>query len=462
MKTLQVKHKWFKESGERLDASYYLSDGPLTKFKLQNSPYPMTTLENESKDIFSGNIFKRSYVKSEEYGWPYITGSNMIKSDINGGKYVSKKYTKQKDKLALEKGWILITCSGTLGNTVFTNQEFEGRVATHDLIRVIPKKNNLLPGYIYSYLTSKYGNGLLTQSSYGGVVKHIEPHHIEKLPIPIFPTELQQEIDELINEVANLRDDSIKLFRESTLMIEKEMDKIYGNRCNERNIIKVSSILNNYQKRIDSPAFINDGIVYLNSLSNKGALIKSLKELKVKVTRPGIFKRIKVEKKYGLPYIKGSELSRVNPFSKCEYLSKSKTPFIEEQSLKENQILLTCAGTVGDTKLISKEYEEMKALGSQDIIRIEARNSEIDPMYLYAYLNVPIVQNYIQSLKYGSVIERVEPFHIDTVPVFLPESEIIQTISEKIEKFKNYRYLAFQKEQKAIELVEKEIEQWQK
>ena len=85
MKTLQVKHKWFKESGERLDASYYLSDGPLTKLKLKNSPYPMTTLEKESKSIFSGNIFKRSYVESEEYGWPYITGSDMIKSDINGG-----------------------------------------------------------------------------------------------------------------------------------------------------------------------------------------------------------------------------------------------------------------------------------------------------------------------------------------------------------------------------------------
>ncbi len=462
MKTLQVKHKWFKESGERLDASYYLSDGPLTKLKLKNSPYPMTTLEKESKSIFSGNIFKRSYVESEEYGWPYITGSDMIKSDINGGKYVSKKYTSQKDKLAIEKGWILITCSGTLGNTVFTNLDFKGRVGTHDLIRVIPKKNKLLPGFIYSYLTSKYGNGLLIQSSYGGVVKHIEPHHIKDLPVPVFPTELQLKIDNLINEVAELKYESTKLFQESILLIEQGMIKICKIDINKKNVIKVSSILNNYQKRIDSPAFINDGIVQLDGLSEKGANIKSLKELKVDVTRPGIFKRVKVEKEYGLPYIKGSELSRVNPFSKCEYLSKTKTPFLEEQSLKENQILLTCAGTVGETKLISKEYEELKALGSQDIIRVEAKDSKIDTMYLYAYLNVPIVKNYIQSLKYGSVIERVEPFHIETIPVFIPDSDIIQSVSEKIEKFKNYRYLAFKKEQEAIALVEKEIEEWQK
>lgn len=462
MKTLQVKYKWFRESGERLDASYYLSEGPLTKLKLKNSPYLMTTLENESKDIFSGNIFKRSYVESEEYGWPYITGSDMIKSNIDSGKYVSKKYTTQKAKLAIDKGWILITCSGTLGNTVFTNGDFEGRVGTHDLIRVIPKKNKLLPGFIYAYLTSKYGNGLLIQSSYGGVVKHIEPHHIKDLPIPIFPTELQLKIDNLISDAAKLKGKSTKLFQDSILIIEQAMIKIFEIGANKKNVVGISSIIHNYQKRIDSPAFINDGIVQLDGLSEKGANIKSLKELKVEVTRPGIFKRVKVEKEYGLPYIKGSELSRVNPFSKCEYLSKTKTPFLEEQSLKENQILLTCAGTVGDTKLISKEYEELKALGSQDIIRVEAKDSEIDLFYLYAYLNVPLVKSYIQSLKYGSVIERVEPFHIETIPVFIPELDIIQLVSEKIKKFKNYRYLAFKKEQEAIALVEKEIEQWQK
>ncbi len=464
MKTLKVKHKWFKESGERLDASYYLSDGPLTKIKLKNSPYPLTTLSEESEDIFSGNIFKRSYVESEKHGWPYITGSNMIKSNIDGGKFVSKKYTKNKAKLAIEKGWTLITCSGTLGNTVFTNDDFVGKVATHDLIRVVPRKikNNLMAGFIYAYLTSKYGNGLLVQSSYGGVVKHIEPHHIKDLLIPIFPNNLQLKINNLICEASELKGKSSLLFKESICLIEKVLIKSSKKIASKNNIIHISNLASNYQKRIDAPSYINKGITLLESIKSTGVNIKTLKELGVEITRPGIFKRVKVEKKFGLPYIKGSELSKVNPFSKCEYLSKTRTPFLEEQSLKENQILLTCAGTVGDTKLISKEYEELMALGSQDIIRVEARDSDIDLFYLYAYLNVPIVKDYIQSLKYGSVIERVEPFHIETVPVLIPESSEISEISEKIQKFKNFRYLAFKKEQEAIALVEKEIEQWEK
>ena len=49
----------------------------------------------------------------------------------------------------------------------------------------------------------------------------------------------------------------------------------------------------------------------------------------VNISRPGIFKRVYVNKG-GLPYIKGSELALCNPFANCVYLSKTKTPFLEE------------------------------------------------------------------------------------------------------------------------------------
>ena len=65
------------------------------------------------------------------------------------------------------------TCSGTIGNVIFTNSTFEGRIATHDLIRVVPDDSKMLKGVVYAYLSSKYGYCQLTQSKFGGVVKHI-------------------------------------------------------------------------------------------------------------------------------------------------------------------------------------------------------------------------------------------------------------------------------------------------
>ena len=92
MKALHVKNSWFSDSDLRLDASYHLSDGPIAKAKLKSSPYKSTTLINECDRIFSGNIFKRTYVESDKNGWPYLTGSDMIKADINSGKLISKKW----------------------------------------------------------------------------------------------------------------------------------------------------------------------------------------------------------------------------------------------------------------------------------------------------------------------------------------------------------------------------------
>lgn len=461
MKIISIKKSSFSESDFRIDAAYHLSDGPLAKKQLNNSPYSKSKLIEESIKIYSGSIFKRSYVSSEDFGWSYLTGSNMIKLNIDSGKFISKKYTPQSKSLKIEEGWILISCSGTLGNTVFTNKDFDGKLGTHDLIRVIPNENKTLRGYLYAYLSSYFGHSLLTQSSYGGVVKHIEPHHIENLPIPILPRVKQVEINNLILKSAALSVEANKLLSDAIHLIISSME-VKMNSNKKSTLVSLSRLSNNYHKRLDSPSYINSGVISLKELENNGVGLKKIGDFDVEVARPGIFKRVKVKKENGLPYIKGAELTKRNPFGLCEYLSKTRTPFLDELKLNEDQILFTCAGTVGFTRLITKEFEERNAIGSQDIIRLYSKDSELSNHFLFAYLNTPIIKDFIQSLKYGSVIERVEPLHVELIPVFMPPKDIRIEIEEKISSYCSKIYSSFKKEEKAIQIVEKEIESWQK
>lgn len=147
---------------------------------------------------------------------------------------------------------------------------------------------------------------------------------------------------------------------------------------------------------------------------------------------------------------------------RCEHLSKTRTPFIDEMMLFEGQILLTCAGSVGQVKMITKEYSEKGAIGSQDIIRIETNDNLFTKEYLFAYLNLPFVFEYIQSMKYGSVIERIEPFHVESIPVVEPSIELSQKITSIIRRYMTATYEAFVNEDTAISLVEAEIEKWAK
>ena len=61
-------------------------------------------------------------------------------------------------------------------------------------------------------------------------------------------------------------------------------------------------------------------------------------------------------------------------------------------------------------------------------------------------------------MKYGSVIERVEPFHIESIPVIVPSSEVVGKINATIEKYMKAMYDSYILENKAIQCIEHEIE----
>ena len=171
-----------------------------------------------------------------------------------------------------------------------------------------------------------------------------------------------------------------------------------------------------------------------------------------------MFKRSYV--KNGYPYIKGSELFLSDPFRKCEQLSRSRTPKLDELWLKEGQLLLSCAGVCGLVKLITKEYDEKQAIGSPDIIRLVSDDSLFTKEYLFAYLQIPAIYDYMQSLKYGSVIERFDISNIETIPVVKPTLELSQMVTEIVMKYADCTYKGYKAEEKAISMVEKEIEKW--
>ncbi len=112
--------------------------------------------------------------------------------------------------------------------------------------------------------------------------------------------------------------------------------------------------------------------------------------------------------------------------------------------------------------MITKEYDDKEAIGSQDIIRIEGNDSLYTKEYLFTYLSLPFVYDYIQSMKYGSVIERIEPFHVESIPVIEPTEELSKKITNLIQSYMDCTYKAFKAEEEAISMVEAEIEKWNK
>ena len=456
MHTSSVHSLSLVENGGRFDASFHLSEGIAVKRYISKSPYSITTIGDVSSSIFYGNRAKRVYVTKEENGIPFLSSSDILQSDISSVKLASKKYTTSKEQLKLDKGWILISRSGTIGNTAWTNSIHAQKLASEHVIRVVPN-NELQGGFVYAYLTTKYGYSLLTQGTFGAVIQHIEPDFVASIPIPVFPESFRKQVNELIIESACLREKANDALLSAKRVLNEFLSIDFTKQAFKTAIVSSKDILSSLQERIDPPALINDGVGTMTSLISSKPY-KRIGEIKATVHRPGIFKRCYV--KEGIPYIKGSEIFLMNPFLRCEQLSRTKTPFVDEMALKEGQILITCAGSVGCIKMITKEYEDKRAIGSQDIIRLMSQDVLYTREYLFTYLQLPFVYEYIQSMKYGSVIERIEPFHVESIPVIEPSKEISQQITALIRQYMDYTYRAFNAEETAIKLVEHEIESW--
>ena len=458
MKTGSVHYSVSSQNGLRFDASFHLSEGLVVKRKIASSPYEMLKIKDVTSDIFYGNRAKRVYVSKKDHGIPFLSSSDILQADLDNVKLASKKYTPCIEQMMLKKGWTLISRSGTIGNCAFANAKQAQKLASEHVIRLVP--NNILRGgLVYAYLASKYGYSLLTQGTFGAVIQHIEPNFVASLPIPNFPDAFQNDVDNLIQESAKLREEAGDCLHEAETIMNNFIPLKFEKTGFKTKSVSYSNIKDSLQLRIDPPALINNGVEVMDRLLSSMES-KKIGDLNVKVYRPGIFKRVYVEN--GFPYIKGGEVFFTNPFRRCVYVSRTKTPFVDEMKLKEGQILIMCAGTVsvGKVKLITKEYEDKNCIGSQDIIRLESEDDLFTKEYLFMYLQLPFVYDYIISMKYGSVIERIEPFHIESIPVITPSNEISKKITSIIKRYMDLSYKAFNAEEKAIKMVEEEIEKW--
>ena len=95
----------------------------------------------------------------------------------------------------------------------------------------------------------------------------------------------------------------------------------------------------------------------------------------------------------------------------------------------KGQILLTCSGTIGKVSLVSDTLDNK--IFSHDLIRVDAKEAE-DIGFIYAYLRSNIGNTILQTNRYGSVIQHIEPAHLAEVPIPNPPGTIKAQINELV------------------------------
>lgn len=440
------------KASKRFDAGYHLSEGVSIRRAIEQAPLGKIKISEVSERIFYGLRANRIYVTKPEHALPFMTGANIMLADINNTKLVSKKNTPGIEEMTLHPGWVMITRSGTVGQTAWSNKLHEGKYGSEDIIRVVPN-GRIKGGVLYAFLASKHGNELLTQGSFGAVIQHIEPAFVGNIEIPIFENEFQVKVNNLVNESAKLREEA----NECLLQAVNYFNEKYAI---SPNMTKEFS-LTLKQLKLGFAAYNNNIEVdeFIDRYKNNSI---QLKDITSKIFAPPLFKHIYLNKDNGYPFMTGSELTQFN-LRYYRWLSPRGVKNINDYVVKKGTLLLYKSGTTDGGILGNVFIADKKLDGcclSDHVIRI-VFNDEKMAYWAFAFLKSKGAVRMLQRLATGTMIPFITPERISELLIPTPD-ENYESIIQLIEKYIDLNSQSKINETKAIEMVEQEIEKWNK
>ncbi|RQM55605.1 methylation-associated defense system restriction endonuclease subunit S MAD5 [Aeromonas caviae] len=217
-----VRSCWLEEGGRRLDCNPYMSGALEARDTLLSLPVKKDPLESLTSGynggIFNGPVFSRTWVDDPKFGVPFLSGSDVLNADHSTLPLLKKSYAQSKKlaHLELAEGMTLITCSGTIGRMAYVRPDMAGMWSSQHIMKIVPNTSLVLSGYLYAYLSSRYGVPLVVSGTYGAIIQHIEPEHIADLPVPRFGDDFEGQIHNLVMSGAKDISESNRLINLAT------------------------------------------------------------------------------------------------------------------------------------------------------------------------------------------------------------------------------------------------------
>lgn len=466
MKVKEVPFSWIPRWGYRLDVEPFIGGAVETRVFLEQAPYPKQSLRElttgHNGGIYNGPMFRRNYVESREHGVPFLTSGSMLRADLTDVGFLRRKDAESPklNYLSLRRGTTLISCSGSIGRTVYTRPDMEGVWASQDIMKVVPDPKEIPSGYLYAFLSSKFGVPMVASGTYGAIIQHIEPEHIRDLPVPRLGAAIEGKAHELIEEAANLRADAARALRQSISALHQVAGLRDLAETGSPYPFSVTAITESeLGGRFDAffhSRYHRDAVASLR-LSSAGAV--RVESLSVSVVEPTRFKRNKVDdERYGVPFFGTSALFWTEPVP--SYMLPRSQVGIEDYVVTPSTILVPRSGQLSGIlgRAVLPYGAVVGGAVTEDAIRINCAD-EGTAGFLFVALSSPYGVRQLKARAYGSSIPHLDVNGIRAVlvPDVVPDARL--KIGREGARTALLRGKAIDLEREAVALVESAIEE---
>lgn len=333
--------------------------------------------------------------------------------------YISKEYFNKNKRSHVTEENIILSIMGSVGDIAITPKDFIPTLANR-AVAIIKEIKVINPYYLFTYLSTKYGQLQIDRQKNGGVQERINLDVLSKIRIPFIENNFQKTIEKTIKDSHLKRKESRQTYSQAETLLLETLGLIDFEPTTEAVNIKnfKESFLSSgrldaeyYQKKYEE--------IITRIKSHKYDQLGNLVNIK-KSIEPGS----DAYQEEGVPFIRVSNLNKMGLSEPDIHLDGVKYKDVVRP--RKDTILLSKDGTVG---IAYKVSEDMNAITSGAILHLSVKTDEVLPDYLTLVLNSKVVQMQAERDAGGSILQHWKPSEIEQVEIPIIDKQIQEKIA---------------------------------
>lgn len=398
-----------------MEAENFLSNGFKTRQSIESIPSGWARLEEVARTSSPSRL--KGIQVSCEFGTPFLAATQVFDFRPLPRKWLSLNRTSDHEERFVAQGTILLTCSGSVGRATLAHSTTSGALISHDLLRLDANENTWW-GWIYAYLRAPTVREMMRSAQYGHIIKHLEIHHVNELPILRLRKNLRSTYDQYAKGVIDLRNRAHSLVSAA----EKEYSNAVGALPNfsdgASGFATRASTMFSAGRRLEANYHNPLARAAEEAVQSSARKIDTLGDLVERVYVPGRFKHIYGDD--GVPYLDSAQILEVAPDIDKRVLSlkgeKQKGYLVEAGTL-----LMPCSGQLHGiigSVVLATGWHENKVL-TNHILRIVPKSKpEIRNGYLQTVLSHPLLgRPRLLKGAFGSSVPELSPGDVKVLSV---------------------------------------------
>ena len=435
----------------RLDAEHYRPIFLETEQSVKQNEWDY--LENLTDSIKSfGAYALNNQIEYRQSGIPFLRATDIKAGyiDFSNALHIDSEANELLWKSEIRPETVLLTMSGTVGNSSVTQEDMEYPINSSQDVAKIITTPRLSPYYLSIFLQSRYGRTQTSRLPIGSVQQHIFLWQINKLVVPLFGRAFQSRIEDTYREaLSSLKQADAIYSQAQTLLLSQLSLADWQPKRQTESVRNFSDVWG--AGRMDAEFFqpkYDEIVSAIKTYSGGWDTLDNLVTMR-KCVEVG-------SKEYldeGIPFVR---VSNITPFEITEekYISDELYSQIALHQPQQGEILLSKDATPGIAHYL--EGQPGRMIPSGGILRLKRKSDKVNDEYLTLTLNSMLTQEQINRDVGGSVILHWRPDQVaGTLIPILPktkQSEIQRMVVEATELRKESKRL-LERAKRAVEIA---------